>query len=305
MPQLKEVQSIEAVDGAKLFLSGAFYNPGFAGYGLPQVNYVRQKGYRQVGETVRDVEYGSRTISLNLFTKSNPSRADYWDERQRIFNIVRPNRGISRLNELTITVRREDGTKRFIKAFYAGGLELTDEDTDENAFRIQTTINFYCPSPIWFDSNTITITPSASVASSLVFPITFPITFSVSGSVFSTGIINYEGSFRSYPKITISGPYTTARITLAPGGEEIILINPINAGEQRIITLSETGFSIIDHAGDDQFNDLQIANLVNFFIKPSDQIATGETQSISTNLLNGVDGVSSVIYEYDIAYIGI
>ena len=305
MVKLMEVQSIETVDGQKLVFSGEFFLAGFANYGIAPVNYITQKGYKQVGQTVRGVNYEPRTVSLNLFTTQNKTRTEYWLERQRIFNIVRPNRGLNRLNELTLTIRREDGTKRYIKGFYAGGLELTDVDDNENAFRISTTLNIFCPNPIWYDSSTTVLSPATSQGDQLVFPATFPIRFGTSGAVYSTGDLNYEGSFRAYPTITIDGPYTTATITLNPTGEQLILLNAILTGEQRIITLGETGFTIVDGNGDDAFNDLQVANLVDFYIKPSDQFSAGETQSISTNLLNGVNGVSGVTYEYNTAYIGI
>lgn len=305
MVKLMEVQSITAVDGAKITFSGEFFLAGFAGYGLPPINYVTQRGYKQTGETVRAVDYQARTIAISLFTTQNKTRTEYWAERQRIFNLVRPNRGTNRLNELTLTIRREDGSKRYIKGFYENGLELTDEDTQENAFRIQTTLNIFCPNPIWYDSDTVAITPSPSQSNQLVFPITFPIQFGATGAIFSTGTINYNGSFRTYPTITISGPYTTATITLNPTGEELILQNAISVGEQRILTLSETGFTVVNEAGVDKFNDLFLANLVDFNIKPSDQLAAGAVQSIDTNLLNGVDGTSSVTYEYNPAYIGV
>jgi hypothetical protein len=206
---------------------------------------------------------------------------------------------------LKLTLRREDDSKRFINCFYESGLEFQDDNESENAFRIQTTVNVFCPTPIFYDSAETVISPSAEVASELVFPITFPISFGSSGTVFKSCNLNYEGTWRSYPVITIDGPYTTATLTLQPFNIGILLANAIGIGEQRIISLSESNFSIVDENGLDKFSDVQSANLVDFNIRPSDQLATGETQSIDVNLLNGVDGTSAVTIDYNTAYIGI
>lgn len=302
---LKEVQSIETVDGKKLFFTGEYYLRAFANFGMAPVRYITQAGYRQIGETVRDFTLETRSIPISIYTTQNMERSEYWRERARILDIFRPNRGAARLNQLKLTLRREDDSKRFIYCFYESGLEFQDDNEQENAFRIQTTVNLFCPNPIFYDSGAISISPSADVASELVFPITFPIIFGSSGAVYNTGNLNYEGTWRAYPVITIDGPYTTATLTLQPFNIGILLANSIGIGEQRIISLSESNFSIVDENGLDKFSDVQTANLVDFNIRPSDQLSAGETQSIEVNLLNGVDGTSAVTIDYNTAYIGI
>lgn len=305
MVELSEIVSIETVDGQKLKFTGEFYLRGFANFGMAPVEYITQKGYKQIGESVRDFTLSAKSIPLSIFTSENLSRTEYWQERARIIDIFRPNRGLNNLNRLKITIRRKDNSRRYIYCFYENGLEFQDIDDDRNAFRIQTSVNLYCPTPIWYDANETSLSPSASVASELVFPITFPIQFASSGAVFATGDLAYTGTWRSYPTITIDGPYTTATLTLEPFGASILLANAIGVGEQRIISLSETGFSIVDENGLDAFGDVQSANLVDFYIRPDDQVPVGETQLIDVNLLNGSEGTSAVTIAYNTAYIGI
>ena len=120
-PQLKEIQSIETIDGRKLFFTGEYFLRAFANFGIAPVTYITQRGYRQIGTTVRDFTLNPRTIPLSIFTTENTSRTDYWRERARIMDIFRPNRGINRLNKMKLTIRREDDTKRFIYCFYDSG----------------------------------------------------------------------------------------------------------------------------------------------------------------------------------------
>lgn len=303
--QLLEVQKIETIDGRKLTFTGDVYLQGFVNYGMAEPNYVTQRGYVQSGETVRSFTLNPRTISINIFTKARQgaTRTDYWDDRARILDIFRPNRGANRLNQLSLTIRREDGSRRKIACFYESGLEFEDVNKDANAFRVLATVTLFCPTPIWYDADIITLDVESAQATQLVFPISFPITFGVSGTQFKTGNLNYQGTWRSYPTITISGPYQSA--TLILNNASIRLFNPITKGEQRIIALSESGFSITDADGNDAFNDVQRGDIVNFFIRPSDQLADGVTQEISVTLVGGVDSTSSVTITYSTAYIGL
>ena len=303
--RLAEIVSITAYDGQKISLTGEFYLRGFANFGIAQTQYITQKGYKQIGETVRDFTLGSRTIPLSIFTIGNPSRLDYWTERSRLINLFRANRGLNRLNQLTLTIRLEDDTHYSIDGFYAGGLEFQDNNDSRNDFAIETVVNFYCPNPIWRKTTQLSISPSGGVAEELVFPITFPIQFASAGTFFNTGDLAYAGNWRSYPTITIDGPYTTLTLTIEPFGTSIFLNEAIGTSEQRILTLSETGFTIVDQNGDDAFSDLNSGNLVDFYIRPSDQIESGETQRITANLLNGSEGVSGATFAYYENYIGL
>lgn len=304
-PKLLEVQSVATNDGKVLNFTGTPHLQGFANYGIAPVEYITQEGYKQVGETVRDFRIDSRQVPISLYINSQCTRPEYWELRTKLINIFRPNRGLNRLNELTLSIRFENGEKRQINCFYVSGLEFQDNNQSENAFNISETINLFCANPIWYDDSLTTIIPTATSSSQLVFPITFPIVFGSSGASFNTGELNYAGNFRTFPKITITGPYESANLTLQPNGEQITLSNAIGIGEQRIIELSETGVSIIDENGNSQWGDVSQGDFVQFYIRPIDQYVEGSEQSIDVNLLNGVIGTSTVVFEYRTAYIGI
>lgn len=304
-----EIYSITTIDGETLFFTGEYYlqNPTPAGLGLPPVDYQTRQGYRQQGSSVVAYTLKERPMQLAIVTTSNCNRDEFWRERSRILDYLRPNRGTNGLgNELTLTVRRADNTKRSIKCRYNGGLEFGDSDTGENNFNVNEVLRLQAFNPIWYDSAEVTNAPAASVDTDLIFPITFPIVFGSDGAIFITGDLAYEGTWRSYPTITIQGPYSTCRLENTATGTVITLLVSIGVTEQRIITLSEEGFSVADGIGVSKFNELgEGSNLVGFDIRPDSELEDGTTQQLKATLVNGVAGQSSVTFEYFTRYIGI
>lgn len=307
MTNFAELISLTTVDGEALFFSGEFFCQAFGGFGMPPISYQTRQGYRQQGSSVVAFTLSERPIQLSIVTTTNQLRSEFWRERSRILDYLRPNRGTDGLgNELTLTVRRDDDTKRSIKCRYNGGLEFGDSDIQANDFMVNEVIRLQAFNPIWYDSAVVASAPSASVDTDLVFPITFPITFGSDGAIFITGNLTYEGTWRSYPTITIQGPYSTARLENTATGAVITLLVSIGVTEQRIITLSEEGFSIVDGLGTSKFNELgEGSNLVGMDIRPDSELATGVTQQLKATLVNGVSGQSTVTFEYFSRYIGI
>jgi len=139
----------------------------------------------------------------------------------------------------------------------------------------------------------------------LIFPITFPITFGTSDEFFTTGNITYAGTWRTYPIITITGPYTRANIQQVTMGINIALSVAITAGETRIIDLTPGAQSITDGNGDNKFSDLGAgSDLVDFAIYPDPEVAGG-IQSITAQLVGGVAGVSGASISYYERYFGL
>lgn len=307
MTYLGEIQTITTVDGKTLALTGDFKLQAFSGYGSAEVQWLTRQGYRQTGQTVYGYSAQPRTISITITSEGQPSREEYWRNRAVLLEYFRPNRGEDdRGNEMTITVIRkdDDGSRRSIKAYYAGGLEL-DGDTDNN-FIINGNVQMVCYNPIWYDPKSTTVTPDSSSDTDLVFPIEFPIEFGLDGLAFVTDDLAYEGTWRSYPKITLVGPYSSATLENTATGITFQLGVSIDEGESRIITLSEEGFSIVDQDGISRFNELVSgANLVGFNIRPSSELPADTEQTLKTTLVNGSEGISSVTYEYNTRYWGI
>ena len=304
---IAEVYSLTTIDDRTLFFTGEYFLQSINGLGMPPIDYQTRQGYKQQGSSVVAYSLKERAIQLAITTTTNQERSEFWRERSRILDYLRPNRGTDGLgNELTLTIRRADNTKRAIKCRYNGGLEFADNDIQENSFMINEVVRLQAFNPIWYDTAIIDNAPSASVDTDLVFPITFPITFGTEGTVFTTADLTYEGTWRSYPTITIQGPYSTCRLENTGSGAVITLLVPIASTEQRIITLSEEGFSVVDGIGVSKFNELgEGSNLIGFDIRPESELVAGTTQRLKANLVGGVAGASTVTFSYYTRFIGI
>lgn len=304
-----EIISIETVDGEKLALKGAWLDWGFSGFGAAPLQWQSQTGYKRNGARIIDYRLTERRLNVIVGeSETNEGRYNYWDARAELLDFLRPNRGD--FNELTLTLSRldKDGlpVKRAIACVYNGGAEFEDFDSDSNQFRVQAALEFIAYNPLFFDPVTVDLDLVATTQTDLVFPITFPIIFGASGNLFDTGNLNYQGSWRAYPTITITGPYSSATLTDYGTGATITLGVAIGAGETRIIRLSENSFEIRDGAGNNVFDELSAgSNLIDFYIPPTGQVIAGGTQRLTVNLIGGSVSQSAVNVEYSDTYFGI
>lgn len=307
-PVFAESIRLTTVDGQSLVLTGEFYALGFTGLGAASIQYQTRRGYRQNGVSVVDYLLEPRNFTIRLYTKTNVDRAEYWRERARLLEILRPNRGgaLSNGNQLSVILRLEDNTRYEINARYTGGAEFNDLNVNDNAFNLNLTLSFIAHDPLIRSASPVIIIPAAGIAEELIFPITFPISFGRAGSNFATGTLNYNGNWRAYPTITLDGPYSSATLNANGTGAVIQLLTEIDAGEQRILTLGESEIAITDGNGVNRFNELgKSANLRDFFIPAQGDVVAGGTQSLSCTLTGSTDGVSGVTFSYRDTFFGI
>lgn len=266
-------------------------------FGAPDTEFVTRRGYKQHGATEVEVLLNPRTISLEL--KRNPacSRQEYWDNRLALHEFLRPNRN----GPITLTLRQPDGAMRSIVVRADPGLEFPPLGTDTNHWDVRESLDFIAFDPLWFDPAAVVFDDAATTDTQLVFPITFPIIFGLSGVFFSTGTFTYTGTWKTYPTMTLTGPYTRATITNVTTGISIVLNVAIGAGEQRIITLTPGDQSIIDAFGVNRFSDLSPgSNLIDFNIRPDPEVPGG-IQTISAGFVDGT-GDSAFELEFNNRY---
>lgn len=301
-----DVQSFETADGEMLILANQQGSNLFAiswgNYGVPPIEYLTRRGYKQEGSTVVDYTVNDRSILMTLRQVTPATREQYWDYRDALINFFRPDRG----GALTLTVRQAGGAKRSLKVYAAPGFVFAPSAPDESGWVIEEPITFTAYDPIWYDPTTADVVLTGQAASELVFPITFPIVFSPDGTVYSTSI-NYVGNWHSFPVITLDGPYSSATIRNVTTGVNVVLFIGIGAGEQRIIDFTPGAQRVVDASGVDHFGDLSPSpnsNLVDFDIRPHPQVPNG-VNVIEITLGGGVIGQSGATIAYADRYLGI
>lgn len=290
----------ETADGLSLYMPDNVFSyetlPG--NFGLPPTNFVTRQGYKQDGSTEIDYTLGEREFDLDFWRSPTCDRATYWANRTELINYFRPNRN----GQLTFKVVQADGTTRALMVRAVPGFTYPAQSNNNN-WNIRESINLRAFDPIWFNPSANIIAVSANVSNDLVFPITFPIVFGASGILF-TQAITYAGTWKSFPTLTLTGPYTNAVISNLMTGVSIYLTVAIAAGESRILDLTPGSQSLVDGNGDDAFGDLgPISDLVDFNLRPDPEV-TGGIQTIEAVLYGGNVASGFTISYFD-KYIGI
>lgn len=294
-----ETLSFETADGLSLILSNqVFVYETFPGnFGAPPTNFITRSGYKQDGSTEISFTLQPRDFDIDFWRAPACSRDEYWSNRAALLEIFRPNRN----GQLTFSVNRQDGTQRSLKVRATPGPSFQSQRT--NDFNVRETLSFIAFDPVWYDPSDNISTLAPSVSSDLVFPITFPIVFGPSGVLFTTSI-TYTGTWKSYPTLTLTGPYTSATISNVTTGVSIFLTVPILAGESRVLDLTPGSQSLVDGNGDDAFGDLgPTSNLVDFNLRPDPEVSGG-IQTVEAVFYGG-SGASVFSINYHNRYIGI
>ena len=297
-----ELYEFETADGLKLPLSGKVWMLNNAGFGMPPIGYEVRQAYKQDGVSLIDYQLQQRNFLVEIYYKGTEDRQEYWQNRERLLNIFRPNRG----GNVTMKIVRHDLTKRSIEVRLAGGLEFETESANNNNWDIGASLELVAFNPTWFDSDETSIELAGESGDELVFPITFDdenIIFGIAGFIFGTGDLAYQGTWETYPIITLTGQYDSAVIENTATGISATLAVPIPSNATRIIDFTPGSVSVLDGNGDSKFNELDINSNMRLAILPDSELG-GATQAIQITMTN-TDSNSAVIIEYKTRYIGI
>lgn len=267
----------------------------WANFGTPSYNFVTSTAYLQEGSTLIAELAQERVIVINIIQGQLEDRQEWWDRRRQYQSFFRPNRG-----GLFTLVVQQPNRSFAIKCMPDPGLEFAGADITSQTFNEQ--IRLRCFSPFWYDYDGISLPMSAAQAAHLVFPITFPIRFEEAGLSYSTGPINYEGTAKSYPIITLDGPYTTAAIDL--NGGNLTLLTAIIAGDKRIINTDPANPSITDANGVSKFSELSATSSAfnEFAILPE---PPGTGQELLVTFTGGSLGTTFASVDLQVNYLGI
>lgn len=293
--QLGDVIHIETADGNELWFDGADIKLlAYGNLGAPPTEFITRRGYKQNGSTEVDFLLQPRTVIVELWHSPACDRQAYWDNRSALHEFLRPNRN----GPMTFTLRTPNGDLRSIVLRADPGLVLPPTEQANNNWEVREQIDLIAFNPLFRNAEQSGGAMSSAEQVELVFPITFPISFGTSGVLLTTGDITYNGTWKSYPTITLTGPYTRAVITNQQTGVVIYLSVPILEGESRIIDLTPGSQSITDGDGNNKFSDLGAgSNLIGFALLPDPEVADG-VQEITIQLVDGVDGTSTAEFDY-------
>lgn len=278
---------------------------GVRGYGMPPIEYITSQGPFQHGVTLENYFLQPRIVQL-MHRRNAHSRQSYWDARNDIINMLRPNR--QAVNNLTTGVLRKvlpDGTKRDLNVLIYDGPRFDPRlggSWDE--WSVDDPIRFYAFDPTFYDPTELSYSWLSSEVDELDWPEDFPIYFD-SGYLTESKTVQYTGTWQAYPTFVITGPLTGVVITNESTGETIEVNYALAAGDTMTITLQYGNKTITNGDGDNLIGTATTdSDIATFHIAPDPEVADGENV-IEVRGSGATYQQTQIVMTFNTRYIGI
>lgn len=280
------------------------------GWGLPPINYLRERVYKSDGEIEVGVFLETRRFSIEV-GGAQCSRDEMWASRMELLNILRPNRN----GQLTYVFRQENGTEYAITARAVSDPFTASSPTEWYEWGYRGGIDFEAVNPLWFAPDETVVAGQAGGATELVFPITFDDDGIVFGDadLIASAVVAYEGTWREYPIIEVDGPASVIRLTHLQKGVRIVWMGTLASGDTLTFNLRNgygtngefVGWYVQNSAGTNVANYLDTStNLLDFALYPGSELGNDGTNTIQLSAL-GTDSNTTLRVVYNTQYIGI
>lgn len=176
---------------------------GDAGWGLPPIQAIVERGALQNGDTPIDYRYDARTITLNLFVEAY-NYVDHLRVREKLSSMF----GVSNTEgTLNITYSSTTGGvtttySRSLDVLVRGGLQFGS--FEYNDYNVDVTVELRASDPMWYDPNVITLQATQTVSGTPT-PIPFLIATTFGGNgIGQVTTVAYTGTVIEYPKFTVT-----------------------------------------------------------------------------------------------------
>lgn len=283
-------------DGVTFPLSAPLFLLQEDGYGMPPLEYVTERGPFQHGETVKDYFLRPRVVQL-IVRRNGCSRAEYWNIRAQLLDMLRPGRGALQSPPSPGTLRKylSNGSVRELLVYTSEGPGFASHSPDQwDQWSVQDTIRFTAYDPVARDP-VVQSRSYVSTGPGGTFPITFPWLFGSFG--IGTQDIVYAGSFLTFPTITINGPVVSPLIKNITTGEKIQFTFTLAAGETVIVDLSYGRKTVTKNDGTNLIGFVSSdSNIATFHLNPG----LNQMQITAT----GTSNISSFVLTWFNRYIG-
>lgn len=278
-----------------------FYWIGEAGWSMAPTARITQGGPLQHGDTDLDFRLRARTADLKLLINHDPNAAgelDYFTSRATLQTIFRPSR-----SPIVLRWTLPDGAQRQIDVHFVDGLTL--DSGDRNGFAHEFVATLRAADPTFYDPAGVGYTFNVGAGSNgFAFPIGFPISFG-SSTVDQERAIAYDGTWRTYPIVTITGPITDPIITNETTGDKLDFTGTtIGSGSTYTIDLRYGHKTVVDQAGTNKISTLSTdSDLATFAIEAAPD-APGGVNTISVTG-SAANSTTEIYLTYNTRYVAL
>lgn len=269
---------------------GEYYDLGawgatVTGLGSTPLDNQSRRGYQQNGETYEATYLRPRTLRFR-FDIFSGSYVKIWDVRSAFLDALSIAEG-----ELRLQLVMPNGDVREIK-----GVVGSDTSIKRAGYRsASVSFSLICHDPTFYDPNVLTDSLTTSASDAFVLPFTVPDGYWFGEGTVLGATINNPGTWRAYPKVTITGGYQRCGIYNATTGAILVLgvqaasydtivvdFNPSSRGVWRNGTLS--------------LGEIESGNMINWYLKPGNN-----TVKLTGSLSSGI----SATVEYTAHYVAL
>lgn len=269
------------------------------GFGLPPINWS-SKANSKVGERVTGFQITPRQVFLSIYRLSELHVEEWRKHKMELIDMLSPLYS----DPAYLILHRHEGGIRQLDVRYETGAEFAlGEATRQNAYDVRADVSLIAHEPFFYDPTDIELVFTPSAGGDLKFPLEFDKQFSGAGLTVTSSVIEYNDAalWRTYPKIEITGAYSTCIIRNNGTNKQIKMTGSVASGEKRIITLGANFRSIEDENGLNKFGELDpTSEILDFYIEPN--VAN---QSITASFTGITEGVTTVKVTYNKVYQGI
>ena len=254
------------LNGYDVLTGYTFHLLGFNEVGLPPIERITQQGAFQHGDTNVDYRLRARTMQLSGLVEAS-NVYEHMQIRQILGRTFKVSNTPSQL-----TYFADDGVSpitRQIDCYVNGGLNISSDTTA--GYDVYFSVELRADNPLWYDPNQQLIYLTGTVIGDPTdIPALIPRTYGTNGLDSST-IIEYEGTFLTYPIIRIFGGnsgltnLSIANVTT----NRLIFVNSIPANATYTIDLRYGYKTVKDQNGVNRITSIDPqSNLTTFSITP-------------------------------------
>lgn len=269
---------------------------GIDGIAAAPVARITERGPMQHGESDLGYRLQPRRIALTLMARGGDEAA-WFARRGELLRIFRSSDNPVRLRITSGSMVRQ------IDCYLSGTMEMTPEIGVAPRWQ-KVGIELYAPDPTWYDLVPTTLEYSGGGGEGTMVPTPVP-TFVGASDLDQTQVVQYAGTWESYPVIRIVGPIEDARIENTSTGEALDFAGTtIAAGHYVEIDCRYGRKSVTDDAGANRIADLAAdSNLATFHIGAHPDVLNGINAIRASGL--GVSSATRVRLTYYTRYVGV
>ena len=270
---------------------------GDENFGMAPLHMITSRSPVQHGDTTLDFRLDPRIIQIPLLIECETLQEQY-NQRNYLLSIFKPSN-----IDGTLVVDYPEGGQRYITTRVLGGLDFNMETS--SGYSIRTVVKLRCSDPTWYNPLQTTLPLFSISGTPTPYPKIYPVTYGTL-TLSSSYILNYNGTWQSYPIIIVNGPVTNFSITNTASNQNITLVSGtvIAAGTSLTFDLRYGYKTVTDQTGANRIGLVDSSSeLAQFAIFPAPDVPNG----INTLAVSGtsVTTASSIFLSYFDRFVGI